>query len=725
MTHAMADSTPKSPRTAGLHTLFEPASIAVIGVSRQPRGLGRRVFDALRTNGFSGPVYPITRDGREIAGGRSWPTASAVERRIDLAVIAVPRQSVLSAVDDCIAAGARAIIVITAGFAETGPEGRGLQDALVQKVRAAGVRLVGPNCMGVLNATAAHRMNASFSPKFPPPGSLALSSQSGALGIVIVDLASRRQVGMSAFASVGNKADVSGNDLLEYWEDDPNTTVIALYLESFGNPRRFAQIARRVARHKPIIAVKSGRTRAGAAAASSHTASLAASDVAVSALFHQTGVIRADTIDEMFDLAACFEMQPLPAGARVAIVTNAGGPGILAADACVGAGLTVVEFGERTRQRLASLLPSLHAVNPLDMIATAGPDQYREAIAAILAADEVDALMILYTPVDSTGSQAVVDAIGRGITHGRHQASRPKPVLGCLMGDESHPRLMAGAEQIPVYTFPENAARALGRIVRYARWRRSPERGPRVLRDIDIVAARELCQGVMKARGSAWLTDEEIARLLGAFGLAMTPSRAVHSQNEAVESATAIGFPVVAKLSSRAGMHKTEVGGVALNLGTPDEVAAAVGRMERDAARHGLPVDAIVIQPMITKGLETVVGIAHDRQFGALVGFGLGGVDVEALEDMQFRMAPLNDSDISEVIEASRAWKLMQARRGRPAADRAALEDVLARVARLAESVPEILELDLNPLIVLSAGHGCHIVDARARVGAADDARKS
>jgi acyl-CoA synthetase (NDP forming) len=342
--------------------------VAVVGVSKNPAGMGRRIFDCLLAAKYRGAIFPINKDGVAIEGYQGFTSVAKVGAPIDLAVIAVPRAAVASVVDECAAAGVKSLVVITAGYAEAGEEGRKLQAELLAAVRKAGMRMVGPNCMGVLNAEADAPMNASFSPIFPPPGGLALSSQSGALGMVILSLATRRHVGLSSFVSVGNKADVSSNDLLEFWETDEATKVIALYLESFGNPRRFAKLARRIGRRKPIIAVKAGRTKAGSRAAGSHTAALAASDTTVAALFHQTGVIRADTIDEMFDLAACLSAQPLPRGGRVAIVTNAGGPGILAADACEAAGLTVVRFSDFTRARLQALLPNVPSVsNPVDI----------------------------------------------------------------------------------------------------------------------------------------------------------------------------------------------------------------------------------------------------------------------------------------------------------------------------------------------------------------------
>jgi len=386
---------------ASLGPLLEPRAVAVVGASRTPGSIGRRVLRALTAGGFTGPVYPINPHVEELDGVRCYPSLVAAPRGVDLAVVAVPRGLVLEVVDQCAAAGVKSLVVITAGFAETGAEGRALQQTLLDKVRGYGLRLVGPNCMGLLN-TRVH-LNASFSPIVPPSGRVALSSQSGALGMAILELARERGVGLSTFVSVGNKADVSGNDLLQYWEADANTAVILLYLESFGNARRFARLARRISRKKPIVAVKSGRTRAGSRAAGSHTAALAASDTAVDALFRQSGVIRADTIDEMFDIAACLEAQPLPAGRRVAVVTNAGGPGILAVDACEAAGLRVAPFTDATRDRLTAFLPAEASVgNPVDMVASAGPEEYRRAIEVALTAEDTDALIVIYTPVDPT-----------------------------------------------------------------------------------------------------------------------------------------------------------------------------------------------------------------------------------------------------------------------------------------------------------------------------------
>lgn len=700
--------------------LLHPRSIAVVGVSQNRSGIGRRIFDCLVAAGYRGEIFPISRDGAPVGDVAGYRSVTDVRQPIDLAVIAVPRAAVAAVVDGCVVAGVKALVVITAGYAEAGAEGSALQDDLVTTVRRAGMRMVGPNCMGVLCAEADAPMNASFSPIFPPPGGLALSSQSGALGLVILSLATRRHVGLSSFVSVGNKADVSSNDLLEYWESDDATKVIALYLESFGNPRRFANLARRIGRRKPIIAVKAGRTGAGSRAAGSHTAALAASDTTVAALFHQTGVIRADTIDEMFDLAACLSAQPLPRGGRVAIVTNAGGPGILAADACEAAGLSVVRFSEFTRARLQALLPAVPSVsNPVDMIASAGPAEYEATVDAVLRAGETDALIILYTPVDPSGAQAVLDAVGRGIVSARAAGATGKPILACLMAGDTLGRLEFGGEQIPVYEFPENAVRALGKVTAYAHWRQTPLGEPREFTDVSASAARGVCQSVIASRGETWLTEEEMRRVLAAFGVTLSPTAFARTAERAAEAADAMGYPVVAKLVSSTVTHKSDLGGVLLNLSDRAAVIDAFGQLEAAASQHAVPLDGALIQPMVstaTGGVETMIGVVNDRLFGPIIGFGLGGTDVEVLGDMHFRLAPLAGRDAEELIAETRAGRLLAAHRGKPAADTAALGELLARISALAKAVPEIRELDLNPVIVKPEGEGFHIVDARIRV---------
>src|SRR5262245_6966272 len=705
---------------ASLRPLLEPNAVAVVGASRTPGGIVRRILRALIAGGFTGPVYPINPNADELDGMRCYPSLSAAPHGIDLAVVAVPRQAVLGVVDECAAAGVKSLAVITAGFAETGAEGRALQQALLDKVRGHGLRMIGPNCMGLLNATPRFRLNASFSPIVPPSGGVALSSQSGALGLAILELASERGVGLSTFVSVGNKADVSGNDLLQYWEADPATNVILLYLESFGNTRRFARLARRISRKKPIVALKAGRTRAGSRAAGSHTAALAASDTAVDALFRQSGVIRADTIDEVFDIAACLDSQPLPAGRRVAIVTNAGGPGILGVDACEAAGLRVSPISTATRERLAAFLPAEASVgNPVDMVASAGPEEYRRAVEVALTAEDVDALIVIYTPVDPTCSSETLNAIRNGIAAGRAAGAVAKPILGCLMAGTSRPQpLVIADERVPVYAFPENAARALAKVATYAEWRAQTPGLFWSFEDIRADDARAVCRAAIAADGERWLTSDETKTVLGAFGLPLAAGTLTRSPDEAVALARVLGFPVAAKLSARGIQHKTEIGAVRLDLERPSSVRRAFAEIVA-CARKLVPaeqIDGVLIQSMIADGVETMIGVADDPLFGPLVGFGLGGIHVEVLGDVQFRIAPLTDRDVDELLHGIRGLPLLQDCRGHPPADFDALREMLLRVSRLAVEIPEVAELDLNPVIALSPGKGCRIVDARVKV---------
>jgi acetyl coenzyme A synthetase (ADP forming)-like protein len=694
--------------------LLQPRSVAVIGASRTASAIGRRVLDALIDAGFAGHIYPVNPHANEIAGLPCFRSVRELPRGIDLAVVAVPADVLLRTIEDCGAAGVQSLVVITAGLGETGEAGRALERTIVDRVRSYGMRMVGPNCMGLLN-TRLH-LNASFSPIVPPIGSVALSSQSGALGLAILEQARHRHIGLSTFVSVGNKADLSSNDLLEYWEHDPETSVIMLYLESFGNPRKFSQIARRIGRHKPIVAVKSGRTGAGIRAASSHTAALAASDAVVDELCRASGVIRANTIDEMFDVAACLAAQPLPSGRRVAVVTNAGGPGILAVDACEGAGLSVVEFSATTRRRLADFLPSAASLsNPVDMVASASGDAYRQAIAVALDAEETDSLIVIYTPVDPSQSGHILDGITAGIADAR-AAGRKKPVLACLLASVTGQPLMVGQEQIPVFTFPENAARALARVATYAEWRHTTPGGLWTFGDVATPAARAVCAGAAAARGETWLTPEELSRVFQAYGLPVVTGVPACSAEEAANLAGLMEYPVVAKISAPNLLHKSEINGVRTSLRSAGDVRRAATDLLAIARANGLAGASILVQPMLD-GVETMIGAIHDPLFGPLVGFGLGGTDVEIEQDVHFRPTPLTDQDAADLIKESRARIRFAGYRGRPPADVEAVSELLLRVSQMAEEIPELRELDLNPVIVLPKGRKCMIVDARMKVG--------
>lgn len=701
---AASDERERQATIASLRAILQPRAVAVVGASRRESNLGRRVLESLFASGFKGPIYPVNRSVAELHGERCYPSPRDLPPGVDLAIIAVPRESVLAAVDDCAVAGVKGIVVISAGFAESDARGRELQAELVERVRGYGMRMVGPNCMGVLNTEPAIGLNASFAERLPPPGRIALASQSGGLGLAVLNLAATRRIGLSIFVSLGNKADISGNDILQYAEHDPATSVVLLYLESFGNPRRFGQLARRVSRAKPIVVVKSGRTAAGLRAAASHTAGLAASELAVDGLFRQAGVIRADTIDEMFDIAACLDSQPLPPGRRVAIVTNAGGPGILAADACVAGGLDV-------RPTAAGL------TNPVDLIASADGSAYLDTITTLLAADDVDAILAIYTTIDSTRTADMLAAITKGVAEGRRRGFTGKPVVVCTMASANTAPLHADEEILPVYEFPEQAARALGKAAVYAEWRAAPAGALVSFDDMRPREARELCREIASTRGDSWLTTQELRQLLHAADLRLAPGVIAHSADEAAALARVFGYPIVAKLASPKAVHKTEVAGVRLHLANEHAVRTAYAELcatAQDAL--GGSLEGILIQPMVSNGTETLVGLTQDSMFGPLVAFGLGGTQVELFRDVAFRIAPLTDRDVDEMIRSVRGFALLQGYRNKPPADLAALRDVLLKVSCLGAEVPELVELEFNPVMALPAGHGCQIVDVRARV---------
>lgn len=703
---------------ASLEPFFHPKSVAVVGASRNPEAIGSRVLHNLIASGFQGPVFPVNPSADVVASIPAYPSVKEIPRPVDLAILTVPVAGVLNVVEDCAAKGVRAIVVITAGFAETGPEGAELQRRLLAKVRSHGMRMVGPNCLGMLNMDPRTRLNATFSPMLPMEGRVAMSSQSGALGLVILDYAKQWGLGFSSFVSVGNKADVSGNDLLQFWEDDPQTDVILLYLESFGNPRRFSRIARRIGRKKPILAVKSGRSKAGSRAAGSHTAAMAGSDVGASALFRQAGVIRTDTLEEMFEAASFLAHQPLPKGNRVGIITNAGGLGILCADACESENLTLPELQEATRAKLKEFLPPTAGLNnPVDMIASAGAEQYRRAVPLLLDDPNIDAVIVFYIAAGA----AAMDAISAAVLEGRAAAAtgRTKPLLACFMGLQGMSLSLSTAEEaIPSYMFPESAARALGRAAEYAAWLRRPRGVIPEQPDIDLPRAEAICDAALKERGPAWLAPGEVSGVLGALGIRFAESVLCRSVEEAQQAAERLGYPVAVKLASTTLIHKSDWQGVWLDLEDAEAVQAACAAITRrlEGAGKADEMLGVTVQPMVKGGTELMIGVTHDPSFGPLVGFGLGGVLVEALGDVVFRISPLTDQDAIEMVRSIRGYKILDGFRGAPPADRMALVDMLLRVSRLAEEIPAIAEIDFNPVRVFEESKGAIVLDARIKV---------
>jgi acetyl coenzyme A synthetase (ADP forming)-like protein len=693
-----------------LGVLLAPATIAVIGASRRENTIGHQILHNLLTFGFTGAVYPVNPSAKSICGVRAYRHVVDAPDPVDVGVIVVPKERVVEAVDECGTAGVKGVVVISAGFREVGPDGRAREQALLEVVRRRAMRMIGPNCMGVINCDPTYSMNATFTATMPPFGRAAFVSQSGALGLSVLDYAREYGIGISQFVSVGNKADVSGNDLLMQWEHDPSVGVILMYVESFGNPVRFLEIARRITKHKPIIAVKSGRSRAGARAASSHTGALAASDAAVDAMLAQAGVLRASTVEELFEMATAFGVRALPRSRRTAVLTNAGGPGILAADALDACGLDLADLSPATVETLKPLFPAEASIhNPLDMIASATPAGYRAAMAALLSDPAIDAVVPIFVPPFGVKQEDVADAIVGGAA-----AATEKPVLAVLMGREGLPQgrkelLAAG---IPTYVFPESAARALATLNRHVEWAARPSLPATSFDDVDRAAVRRIIDGARRD-GRTNLTQVESLELIAAYRIPITRGRVAASVDDAVAAAASVGYPVVLKIVSPDIIHKTEVGAVRVGIGSErqlrDEYADLMARVR--AAVPGARIKGVLVQGTAHGLCETIAGVARDPAFGPLLMFGLGGVLVEALHDVVFRVAPVDDTEACVMLGAIRGASMLGAFRGSPPSDRHALAAVIRRLGQLALDFPEIAELDINPL--LAQANGATAVDAR------------
>ena len=707
--------------------LLRPHSIAVIGASRSPGTVGHELVRNLVSGGFQGPVYPVNPTAAHIASLPCFASIEAIPGVVDLAVVAVPATAVPGVVEACGRKGVGGLVIVSSHFAEDGVAGAALGREAVQLAHSYGMRVVGPNCFGVLNTDPEISMNATFAKDTPMSGRLGFASQSGGLGIAILAEAKKRGIGLSSFVSMGNKADVSGNDLLSWWREDEATAVALLYLESFGNPRKFARLAREFSRSKPVVAVKSGRSAVGSRAASSHTAALASSDETVAALFLQTGVIRVDTIEELFDVAQVLESQPLGKGLRVAVLSNVGGPGVLAVDACVSNGLLVPEFSVELQRRVAELCPRNGGVsNPIDLGAEASAPMYEQVLDLLLSCTEIDAVAVNFTPPLVTRrtddvAAAIVAAVDRaadraGSTSLDEHPAVARPVVASLLGaDESGEAVLRSARNpVPSFTYPETAVRALAHALRYGEWRERPTGTVPVLAHVDVNEARRCLLRDFGDAGadanSGWVPGAQAMDVLAAFGIPVLRTVEAFSAEEAGKWAEEIGGLVALKVLGP--VHKSEGGGVQLGLQGHDAVAAAYESMHRS---FGLTMTGALLQPMVPSGgVETIIGALQDPAFGPLVVFGLGGVTVEVLGDHATRLAPLTDIEARDMVTGLRGSALLGGYRGSPAVDLDGLVQVLHRVSRLAEDMPEIAELDCNP--VIATADGVLVVDARMRV---------
>jgi acyl-CoA synthetase (NDP forming)/GNAT superfamily N-acetyltransferase len=669
----------RTAERSSLRPLLAPRSVAVVGAGRRPGGIGHEVLRNLVEYGFAGPIYAINPNADSVAGVPSYKSLAELPEPPDLVVVAVPAASVAEVLKE---AKGGAAVVLSSRFGEEGPEGAERALEMLRVARSNGVRVLGPNCLGLLNTDPAVRLNATFAAGDPADaGGLAVASQSGAVGIAFLDHAARTGTGLSSFVSLGNKADISGNDLLAYWFDDPGTRAVALYLESFGNPRKFARMARALARRKPVLAVKSGRSASGQRAGASHTAAAAAPDVAVDSLFAQAGVVRTNTLGELLDAARMLVDQPLATGLRLGIAGNAGGLNVLAADATTAAGLEV-------------------PVDPLDLGAEATPQRLGEAVSALASSGRVDLLLAIFGGTRSNSPDEALDALAKAFDE-----APAIPMAAVLVGLADPPATL-GRRRVPVYHLPEQAVAAMGQAANYAGWRRRPLGSRPQLSDVDKERARSMVDGAV-----GWQPWEVTAQLLECYGIPVVPTTIASDLDTAVAAANHFGYPVVVKTADPRIVHKTDLGAVALNLPDAFSVASAYATIGA-RVRQNEPI--VAVQPMRSGGVELVAGVVHDPLFGSLVMVGLGGVYTDLLNDRTLQLLPVTDRDAAMMWRRLRGSALLTGYRSSPAADTEALEDLLMRLGRLAEDLPEVAELDLNPLMVFP--HQLVAVDAKLRL---------
>ena len=686
---SVRNSRERAAEARSMGNVLSPRSVAVIGASADPAKVGNAVLTNLLRGGFTGPVYPVNAEHRSVHGVRAYPTVRDIPDDVDLAVVAVPAESINSVLDDCLDKGVKALVVVSSGFSESGPDGRSSERKLVHAARAHGMRLIGPNALGVANNDPAISLNATLAPVLPVAGNVGFFCQSGALGIAILDEAARSRIGLSAFVSAGNRADVSGNDLLQYWDSDQSTEVVLLYLESFGNPRKFSRIARRVARKKPIVAVKSGRHAVPPVLAAT---GVEIDDSIVRALFEQAGVIQVGSISQLFDCALLFGYQPLPAGPRLAVIGNSTALGVLAADAARSEGLQVSD--------------------PVDLGAQASPELFATAVRDALASFDVDAVIAVFVPPVAIPVEPFAKALKDAV------AGSDKPILTTFLAAEGVPDVLAVRDEVgnttrgsvPSYPGPERAALALARAWRYAEWRSKP--ASKVVRPvgIDSERAQKMVADWLENSPGRWLSDVEAAALLECYGVAVVEFRSVLSEDEAVEAADAVGYPVAVKATGEMWRHRPDLGGVRLDLSGPESVRLAYRDL---AAASGEPL--LHVQKMATKGIGCVVGVQDDPSFGSLISFGLAGVISDLLGDRAYRVLPLTEDAATELIDAPKAAPLLSGYRNAVPVNKGALVDLVQRISALADDIPEVRELACEP--VLASATGAEITDSRVRIG--------
>ncbi|WP_350275823.1 GNAT family N-acetyltransferase [Kribbella sp. HUAS MG21] len=695
----------RAAENRSLQRLFAPRTVAVVGAGRKPGGIGHELLRNIVRGGFTGQVYAVNPHAGQVADVPAYPSISAVPCTVDLAVIAVPAEQVLTVLTESGRSGVGGAVVLTSGFSEFGTAGRELQRELLAVARRHSVRLIGPNCLGLVNTAPEVRLNATFAEVAPTPGTLAIAAQSGAVGIAVLEHAGRTGLGISEFVSLGNKVDVSGNDVLLHWWADPRTAVIGLYLESFGNPRKFGGLARMIGRTKPILVVKGGRSAGGRRAGVSHTAAAATPESAVDALFTQSGVLRMDSVEELVETARVLAVPPLPRGRRLAVVGNAGGAGILAADAAGGRGLELPELSTGVQEQLAAI-GAVGTGNPVDLGAAASPASLEQALRVLAGCGEVDSVVVNYAATRAGKVEEIYAAIAAAGT-----ASELPIVVNCVGSRHAAPEIeLPDGRRLPVFPFPESAVRALAHAVRYAEWRARPQGVVPALARVDAVGARAVvARFFQETPEGGWLPPGQAAQLLRRAGISVIPVATASSRAEALAAAETAGYPVAVKTAAPEVLHKTDIGGVRVGLVNAVELGQAY---EAVTSAAGDP--RVLVQAMAPSGIELAIGVVRDRLFGPLLMAGSGGVLTDVLADRQWRGLPLTDLDALDMLHSLRCAPVLAGYRGARAADQDAVLSTIHRIAWLARVVPELAELDINPLV--AAPSGAFAVDVRLRL---------
>ncbi|MGA7476971.1 MAG: acetate--CoA ligase family protein [Thermoplasmata archaeon] len=703
-------------RSEELEEIFLPSSVAVIGASNKPGKVGTYLFRNIIEAGFGGVVYPVNPSSKSVSGVRCYPSIEDLPETPDLGVVIVPAPAVADTVERLGKAGSRGVIIISSGFRELGEAGAVLEDDVVRRAAKYKMSIVGPNCFGVINTAPEVNLNSTFSESLPPRGNIAFVSQSGALCAGILAYGISERIGFSRFVSVGNRAGIDENDLLYSLGKDEATKVILLYVESLVNGRKFLETAREVTEHKPVLVIKSGRTPAGERAAKSHTGSLAQSgrDQLYDSLFSQAGVERAETLGELFRTAKIFASGLKIEGPRLMILTNSGGPGIVAADSAIRHGLELPPLSHAMHDALVPRLsPSASIANPLDMTADAGADHYRDILKILLEGPDMNGALVITTPTSTMTGESVARAILEA------KATTQKPIAACLFGVNDLSREVSILEEagVPTFTFPEEATQGLASLARYHAWWTRP-RAPERTFSVDHAAAQATIDRARRA-GVTILSDSDARALLGAYGIRFPPVQLVHTLDQAVEAAGRIGYPVVLKVVSPDLSHKTDVGGVALGIHDASMLRTAWETMQQSlqVKAHDARVEGFDVESEIQEGKEVLVGVQRDPHFGPILAFGLGGIYVEVLRDVTFRLAPLRPLSALRMVQSVRAFPLLKGVRGEPPSDIEALTEVIERVSQLAMEVHDVVELDINPLIVLPDHGGAIAADARIVLG--------